>query len=288
MEVRRSSRVVSSKARSSQASMVGTSDQAVEALAGGKRTVGHVSLVAGGPVSTGHKRSAMSAALGSICHGRELTPLASASDFPPGHFDEPFSDDCVPPITGTSPMRVDQAGRITAPILSPMSQNPLFQRPAVVSGFTPSPRSQCSGHFRTRDGNVAWAAMEGLLPIPDGFKATGYAPVGGVTYKVQSPHLQDLGSQGSRKGRRLFEGYEEGAQTGRFGHPQVARQAGQQIAMQANMQDFSQQIAMQANTQGVCYCDVSTHSIYSMVQITTSIQTCRRSFTMLNLGSGAF
>ena len=74
---------------------------------------------------------------------------------------------------------------------------------------TPSPRRP---PFRTQDSNAAWAAAEGLLPIPDGFSAPGYVPanvVGGITYTVRSP--QALSPQMHRPtappasvGRQLF------------------------------------------------------------------------------------
>ena len=74
---------------------------------------------------------------------------------------------------------------------------------------TPSPRRP---PFRTQDSNVAWAAAEGLLPIPEGFTAPGYVPanvVGGITYMVCSP--QPLSPQTFRPsvrplsvGRQLF------------------------------------------------------------------------------------
>jgi hypothetical protein len=55
---------------------------------------------------------------------------------------------------------------------------------------TPSPRRL---PFRTQNSDVAWAAAEGLLPIPEGFTAPGYVQahvVGGVTYTVRSPQAR--------------------------------------------------------------------------------------------------
>lgn len=65
--------------------------------------------------------------------------------------------------------------------------------------LTPSPARRRSAFFRTRDGNAAWAAAEGLLPVPDNFTAPGYRPtqvVGRITYRVHSPSSRCSGSQG--------------------------------------------------------------------------------------------
>ena len=74
---------------------------------------------------------------------------------------------------------------------------------------TPSPQRL---HFRTQDSNAAWAAAEGLLPIPEGFVAPGYVPanvVGGINYTVRSPHVRtpqarQPSNQPAGMGRQLF------------------------------------------------------------------------------------
>jgi hypothetical protein len=196
---------------------------------------------------TGRKRSASSAIPESMRRGHNPNKLASAADFPPGHFDEPNSDFHIPPMDNfpndvqTSPMRIDRAINDATPISSPLSHNPLLFNPTHTS----------SPPVITRDGNVAWAAMEGLLPIGEGFQAPGYAPVGGVSYRFQSPRLGKQSSRGSAKGRQLFAEYASMAEPGpldqvRQAGPQIASHSGQQTASQ-----FGPQIASLAEHQGV-------------------------------------
>jgi hypothetical protein len=74
---------------------------------------------------------------------------------------------------------------------------------------TPSPHRR-SATFRTRDGNSAWAAAEGLLPITEGFTAPGYVPtqvVGGISYSVRSPSRHPFSAPRPHVGRQLFEDY---------------------------------------------------------------------------------
>ena len=113
------------------------------------------------------------------------------------------------------------------PFSSPLSQNPLFFRPPPVNAHTFSPRRRPFAAVHTRDGNAAWAAMEGLFPIGEGFQAPGYVPVGGVTYKLQSPRLGKPGSRSSTRGRQLFAEYASMAEPGPL---DLAQQAGPQIA----------------------------------------------------------
>jgi hypothetical protein len=64
----------------------------------------------------------------------------------------------------------------------------MLQKPAGMQ--TPSPSRRRSASFRTWDVNAAWAAVEDLFPITEGFTAPAYVPaqvVGGITYKVRSP-----------------------------------------------------------------------------------------------------
>jgi hypothetical protein len=212
----------------------------------------------------GRKRAATSAAPGSVRRGQGPSKLASADDFPPGHFDEPFSDDYIPVLNSphgvadqASPMKLDPANReisaprdtAVTPISSALSINPLLQRPAGVSQHTPSPGRRQPASLRTRDGNAAWAAAEGLLPVGEGFQAPGYVPVGGVLYTVRSPRAQIPASHGSKRGRQLFAEYASMAETGPHDLAQHGTQPGQQG-----------QMAMQSNAQGVvCNSPVLPH-----------------------------
>jgi len=57
---------------------------------------------------------------------------------------------------------------------------------------------------------VAWAAAEGLHPIPEGFAVAGYNTaqvIGGITYEVLSPHSCYLSSSAAITGRQLFMEY---------------------------------------------------------------------------------
>ena len=147
----------------------------------------------------GHKHSASGAVPGSTRHGHNPNKLASADDFPPGHFDEPHSDDhipLVPPHINTSqlsPMRVDSTilkgimQPVASPISSSISQNPLLQ-PAAGNEHMPFP-CHPSSSLRTQDSHTAQAVMDSMFPIGNGFQAPGYAPVGGITYSVHSPLL---------------------------------------------------------------------------------------------------
>lgn len=176
---------------------------------------GHATPQSGAPagptILAGRKRSASSAASGSGSRRRGPTPrhLASAADFSPTHFDEPDSDAIPPPAFSRnhspplsphqpppSPMRIDPgvsgcseaAQQDATPFSSPISQNPLLRK--TGDAHIPSPSRRRSASFRTRDGDAAWAAADGFLPITEGFTAPGYVPaqvVGGITYKVHSP-----------------------------------------------------------------------------------------------------
>jgi hypothetical protein len=262
--VRRSARMASSRSHSVQASASNPAVvEVVDALPGGKRRVGYAyevleaanegpgpsirPVVPAGNASSlrdaatpqsgptaGRKRSATSAAPASGRRGPTPKRLASAADFSPTHFDEPASDDQVPPLLASHlpvppslrhhsilpppSMHVPEVPQATAssrrtgtPISSPISRNPLLRggpgSPMDVQ--TPSPRRL---PFRTQDSNAAWAAAEGLLPIPEGFTAPGYVPahvVGGITYTVRSPQtLSPRTRQPSARpasvGRQLF------------------------------------------------------------------------------------
>jgi hypothetical protein len=91
------------------------------------------------------------------------------------------------------PTHVERSQRVATPYSSPISQNPLLRKEVPVDIQTPSPSQRRPQYFRTQDGNAAWAAAEGLLPIHEGFTAPGYVPaqiVGGVTYTVRSPQAR--------------------------------------------------------------------------------------------------
>jgi hypothetical protein len=249
LSVRRSSRVASSRSRSLQAgtpNVAGPSNtsapniQVVDALPGGKRRTGYAYQVlssvaeetrnshtpdgpsgnASGPRDTatprtdilaGRKRAATSAASGSERRAPFTRPMASAADFSPTHFDEPMSDDRVPALPRIpSPQGpIDPSSPARTPSSSPISQNPLVRRSSDMVIHTPSPRRR-STSFRTQDGNAAWAAAEGLLPITEGFTAPGYVPaqvVGGITYSVHSPRRHQLAASRPDVGRQLFRDY---------------------------------------------------------------------------------
>ena len=180
----------------------------------------------------GRKRSASNAAPGSERHGQAPVKLASASDFPPGHFDEPNSDDHIPldppqPNLGRiSPMKIDpfnltnarHSHSITSPVSSTLSQNPLLL-PAEIDDHTTSARRPTSSLAQSRDAGTAQPVMEGMFPIGEGFHAPGYAPVEGAAYNVQSPPLGRIDEGRSTKGgstrsRRLFAEYTRAIKTG--------------------------------------------------------------------------
>ncbi|KAF8234237.1 hypothetical protein L208DRAFT_844956 [Tricholoma matsutake] len=191
MLVWRSTRITSSRAGSVNPSTSHPSNQnIVEALPGRKRKVGYAYQVLQ-PVA-GHKRSAMSTALDDGHHGPTSRKLASAADFSPTHFDEPASDGLIL-LTGPSqlnpdqilPMRTELDAPVHTPASSPISQNLLLWREDPMDVQTPSPMRRHSVTLRTRDSNAAWAAAEGLVPIPEDFTTVGYTPVqvvGGITY----------------------------------------------------------------------------------------------------------
>jgi hypothetical protein len=155
---------------------------------------------------TGRKRSATSAAPSSGLRGPVAKRLASAADFSPTHFDEPVSGGPVPPspnhpsnhplparVMLGSPVRVTGSRTGSLPSSSPISRNPLLEEIAPMVVQTPSPPRRRTPSFRTHDGNAAWAAAQGLLPVREDFVAPGYAPahlVGGIRYTVHSPQAQ--------------------------------------------------------------------------------------------------
>jgi len=190
----------------------------------------------------GHKRSVTSEAPGSLdCGHTNPTHLASAVDFSPTHFDEPQSDGLLGAweeaplqighdIAGedarnqggegdpTLPMAVDpktpvfkgKGKAIATPNSSPIMHNPLLQRSTIVETHMLSPAKNQSATYYMCDPNAAWLAAEGLVPVADGFQATGYVPaqiVGGVSYKVCSPKSQHASVKGSSLGRKLFVEY---------------------------------------------------------------------------------
>ncbi|KAF8804842.1 hypothetical protein BYT27DRAFT_7105965 [Phlegmacium glaucopus] len=97
------------------------------------------------------------------------------------------------PANPTTPARSTRSNRAVEPVSSPIASNPLLHHPVAASVHTPSPGRRRSLSLRTRDSHAAWAAAEGLLPIPDAFQTPGYVPahiVGGITYDVRAPRLQ--------------------------------------------------------------------------------------------------
>ena len=265
--IRRSTRVASSRAHSTQASTShpsATSREIVDALPGGKRKAGYAYEVLEpvaeepGPTirpvmpagnassfwdmaspqlgrSASRKRSATSAAP-SIGRGPTSKRLASAADFSPAHFEEPVSDGPVPPLSAphlsvrqhsnlpSTSMQVlevpqDAGGscNLVTPVSSPISQNPLLRRGPGTPMDVQMPSPQRID-FRTQDSNAAWAAAEGLFPIPEGFVAPGYVPanvVGGINYIVRSPRsprartpqARQPSNQPAGVGRQLFAEY---------------------------------------------------------------------------------
>jgi hypothetical protein len=193
---------------------------------GGSRDITHPQLgsTLAGSVLPGRKRSASSAAPGSGRRGpapRTPQRLASAADFSPSHFEEPNSDVQMPsphqrshPPSPMAPVSVvrghpdgPHSSRFGSSSSSPISQNPLLR--SVVN--TPSPSRRHPQSFRTQDGDAAWAAAEGLLPIDRDFHAPGFVPaqlVGGVTYTVRSPRISPPAVQRTSSGRRLFAEYD--------------------------------------------------------------------------------
>ena len=202
---------------------------------------------ASGATVVGRKRAATSAALGSVHQGQGPSNLASADDFPPGHFDEPLSDTYIPALDSphwTSPMQLNPANQeypapldvAGTPISSNLSQNPLLRNPVSAGQHTPSPGRLQPISLHTRDSNAAWATAEGLLPIGDGFQAPEYVPVGGISYAIHSPHSQVPAGHGSKGGRQLFAEYASMAETGPHGLAQHGTQLGQQAAMHSDSQ----------------------------------------------------
>ena len=227
--------------------------------------------------TAGRKRSATSAAPVSGHRGPIFKRLASAADFSPTHFNEPVSDGPFPPLLAShlpappSPRhhsnlpltstRMPDAPRVTessrrpiTPILSPISQNPLLRGPGTPMDVqTPSPRRP---PFRTQDSNAAWAAAEGLFPIPEGFTAPGYVPanvVGGVTYTVRSPQglsprMHRLSAQPVSVGRQLFAEFTGAGFRGseeQRGEPQEAVLPQQKASQPRAMLRLPQQFASQ-------------------------------------------
>jgi hypothetical protein len=103
-------------------------------------------------VPVGQKRSAMSAAPGTPCRGRNPVHCASALDFSPTHFIEPQSD--VPISQEDAPSTHHD---LTSPAHSmtrmstPISQNPLLQtrrHNSTSHTHTPSPMSSQSRRYR--------------------------------------------------------------------------------------------------------------------------------------------
>jgi hypothetical protein len=183
-------------------------------------------------LSASGKCSATSTAPASGPRGPISKCLASAADFSPTHFDEPLSDAPIPPLLTShphvlpsphhhsncslprtqvpvAPQAIVSPRRAETPVSSPISQNPLLRKgPGTPMDIqTPSPRCL---PFRTQNSDVAWAAAEGLLLIPEGFTAPGYVPahvVGGVTYTVRSPQARRPSVQPASMGRQLCTEY---------------------------------------------------------------------------------
>jgi hypothetical protein len=246
MEVRRSTRVAAARSRSilqpvaEENLVTPVLSQVRESLSSMGNTVGLRDTVnpqlrssVGGTSLAGRKRSASGDAPGSPRRGYNPNKLASANDFPPGHFDEPNSDDHIPSLQCTpiqlSPMRIDSVipANISNPDASPfsstISQNPLL-KPVRSHDRTPSPRRHPTASIHTRDSNRARTAMEGMFPIGQGFQAPGYAPVGGATYKIHSPQLGGsksgkLDNNLSARGRKLFAEYTSTVEAGQHDPP---------------------------------------------------------------------
>ena len=222
----------------------------------GSRDIATPQLVAGKTTLVGRKRSATSAASDTGRRAPVSRRLASVADFSPTHFDEPVSDDRIliadvsrpsnipspcshPDIP--SPMKIDPEaqehagglGSTSSVFSSPVSQNPLLHRGTSAVAQTPSPSRRRSASLRTQNSNAAWAAAEGLLPIPEGFRASGYVPapvVGGITYRVRSPQAVTVparrsASQQASLGRQLFTEYaDEGMHGSNLQQPQGSSQ----------------------------------------------------------------
>jgi hypothetical protein len=194
----------------------------------------------------GRKRSATSAAPASGHRRSVAKRMASASNFSPTHFDEPVSSGPVPPSPNT-PYKHSSAARVapennghvkgsqlpSLPSSSPISHNPLLGREDHMVIQTPSPPRRRPQSFRTHDGDTAWPAAKGLLPVREGFVAPGYVPaqlVGGVTYTVRSPQAgaprpqQPIVREAS-VARHLFGEYER-----QQPHASQARNLPQQVA----------------------------------------------------------
>ena len=256
LSIRRSMRVASSRERSTQPAAPSRSEQTiVEAPPGKKRAVGYVyevlpavaehSVGSGGPSGNaggsrdtatpqvvsvasptsvaGRKRTATSDAPGSNRNGPGPSGLASAADFSPTHFEEPMSDGLLPPADAAQQNQL-LGSPMASPYSTPISRNPLLR--TAGSAHASSPFNQRSPVLRTRDGDAAWAAAEGLISIPEGLNAEGSASapvIGGITYLVRSPGSSR--SRHSGPSRRLFEDYTSVVQTG----PQASAQAVPQL-----------------------------------------------------------
>ena len=194
-------------------------------------TIPQLDPMAGTSTLVNRKRSASSAAPGSARQAPMAKHLASAADFSPTHFNEPVSEDHIPATSHShhhpgppssyqhpdfpSPMKVEPlheigSQRLITPFSSPIPQHPLGQDTSPMVVQSPSPSRQRSASFRTRDSNAAWAAAQGLLPITETYKASGFVPatiVGGVTYSVHSPPKRQLTVPRSDVGRQLFGEY---------------------------------------------------------------------------------
>ncbi|KAF8810610.1 hypothetical protein BYT27DRAFT_7209305 [Phlegmacium glaucopus] len=97
------------------------------------------------------------------------------------------------PAHPATPARSIRSNRTAPPASSHIASNPLLHCSVTASAHTPSPGQSRSLSLRTRDSHAAWAAAEGLLPIPDAFKTPGYVPthiVGGITYDIRAPRPQ--------------------------------------------------------------------------------------------------
>ena len=160
-------------------------------------------------IQTGRKRAAMNPAPGTP--HRECNPMhhASAADFSPTHFVEPWRDVPIPQEGAldnhhdlTSLMRNTPMCSRTQ-VLTLLSMNPLLQtwRDNNAATHMPSPTNSQLRGYCTSDVNVAWAATEGLIPIPKEFAALGYMPaiVGGMSLEVHSPGSQRQSTRGSMK-----------------------------------------------------------------------------------------
>jgi hypothetical protein len=154
-------------------------------------------------IPVGRKRSATGTAPGTPGtprRGRNPARRASAADFSPTHFVKPQSDVPIPQEGALEDHHDLALAMRTTPTRSRtqmstlLSLNPLLQtrRNNDTVTHTPLPTNSQSHRYRTSDANVAWAAVEGLVPIPKGFAAPGYVPaiVGGMSFEVRTPGSQ--------------------------------------------------------------------------------------------------